>query len=343
MEHSVQSIEALVCLEPGKLRIEPRPSPEPDADRALVRPRRVGICGTDYHIFQGKHPFLRYPRIMGHELAVEVVEAPANSGVGRGEVFAVNPYISCGQCIACRKGKPNCCTQVSVLGVHEDGGLAGLLKVPPGNLIPASGLTVDQCAMVEFLAIGAHAVRRGSVTDADRVLVVGAGPIGLGAALFAHLSGGNVAVLDRDPSRAATAKLITDVTTISAEDDVQKTLEAFTDGEGFDVVFDATGNSGAMEKGFEYVAHGGRYVLISVVKDPITFMDPDFHRKEMTLLGSRNATSEDFERVVAAMRDGKVPVDRFITHRTNLSGAVQDIPRWATDKSGLIKAVVELD
>jgi threonine dehydrogenase-like Zn-dependent dehydrogenase len=118
-------------------------------------------------------------------------------------------------------------------------------------------------------------------------------------------------------------------------------VEASTDAEGFDVVFDATGNSGAMGKGFDYVAHGGRYVLVSVVKDPITFADPDFHRKEMTLLGSRNATSEDFQRVMAAIRDGMVPVDRIITHRASLAGAVANIPRWATDKSGLIKAVVE--
>lgn len=339
----MQSIDALVCPEPGKLQIESRPSPHSDDGRALVRPRRVGICGTDYHIFEGKHPFLNYPRVMGHELAVEVVEAPAGSGLRPGEIFAVNPYISCGSCIACRKGKPNCCVQVSVLGVHEDGGLAGLLRVPPANLVRADGLTVDQCAVVEFLAIGAHAVRRANVTNADRVLIVGAGPIGLGAALFAHLSGGKVAVLDRDPGRLAAATLIVgDVAAIAVDENVAKALDAFTDGEGFDVVFDATGSSGAMEKGFEYVAHGGRYVLVSVVKETITFMDPDFHRKEITLLGSRNATSEDFEQVVAAIRDGKVPVDRIITHRTNLSGAVQEIPRWATDKSGLIKAVVEL-
>jgi 2-desacetyl-2-hydroxyethyl bacteriochlorophyllide A dehydrogenase len=341
--NSVQSIDALVCLEPGKLQIEQRPSPQSDPDHVLVRPRRVGICGTDYHIFEGKHPFLRYPRVMGHELAVEVVDAPADSGLERGELFAVNPYIACGHCIACRNGKPNCCVQISVLGVHEDGGLAGLLKMPPGNLIRAYDLTADQCAMVEFLAIGAHAIRRGNVTSADRVLVVGAGPIGLGVALFAHLCGGKVAVLDRDAGRLSAAKLIGDVTTVTADENVLKTLETFTDGEGFDAVFDATGNPIAMEEGFEYVAHGGRYVLVGVVKGPITFMDPDFHRKELTLLGSRNATSADFERVVAAIHDGKVPLDRLITHRTNLSGAVRDIPRWATDKSGLIKAVVELD
>ena len=177
----------------------------PRAGQVLVRPRRVGICGTDYHIFEGKHPFLQYPRVMGHELAVEVVEAPAGAASRAGEVCVVNPYLSCGACIACRSGKPNCCVRISVLGVHQDGGMAGLLSLPAGNLVRAPGLTPDQCAAVEFLAIGAHAVRRGAVTGRDRVLVVGAGPIGLGVALFARRAGAAVVVL-RPRRRAGRAR-----------------------------------------------------------------------------------------------------------------------------------------
>jgi threonine dehydrogenase-like Zn-dependent dehydrogenase len=174
----------------------------------------VGICGTDYHIFEGKHPFLTYPRVMGHELAVEVIEAPAESGRSAGEVCVVNPYLSCGCCIACLAGKPNCCANISVLGVHQDGGLVGLLSVPAGNLIRAQGLTADECAAVEFLSIGAHAVRRAAVTSRDRVLVVGAGPIGLGVALFARLSGGSVAIFDRDAEQASAAQFIAGVVAI---------------------------------------------------------------------------------------------------------------------------------
>ncbi|MDP3895423.1 MAG: zinc-binding alcohol dehydrogenase family protein [Mesorhizobium sp.] len=336
-------MEALVCVEPGVLRLERRPRPLADPSHIIVRPRRVGICGTDYHIFEGKHPFLQYPRVMGHELAVEVVEAPAGSGVRTGAVYAVNPYLACGNCIACRRGKPNCCVRVSVLGVHQDGGMAGLLAVPPGNLIHAPALSLDQCAMVEFIAIGAHAARRGAVAGQDRVLVVGAGPIGLGVALFAKLAGGDVVVLDRDASRCAVAKSFAGVTALTTEQAGLGGLAELTDGEGFDVVFDATGSPAAMEKGFDHVAHGGRYVLVSVVKESITFMDPDFHRKELTLLGSRNATADDFERVVAAISDGSAPVDRLITHRTTLEGAVRDIPRWVSEKAGLVKAIVEID
>ena len=338
----MQPVDALVCSEPGRLEVVQRPAPGLAAGHALVRPRRVGICGTDYHIFEGKHPFLQYPRIMGHELAVEVVEATAESGLSAGDICVVNPYISCGGCIACLAGKPNCCVRISVLGVHQDGGLTGLLAVPQVNLIRAQGLTVDECASVEFLSIGAHAVRRGAATGRDRVLVVGAGPIGLGVALFAAASGAEVAVLDRSAERAATAEAITGAVAIRAEGDPAEAVGAVTGGTGFDLVFDATGSQAAMEKGFEFVAHGGRYVLVSVIKDSVTFADPDFHRREMTLFGSRNATNEDFHWVMGAIRSGDVPIDRLITHRTSLGKAVDAIPVWATQKTGLIKALIEI-
>lgn len=335
-------MDVLVCAEPGQLSVEQAPAPRAERGEALVRPLRVGLCGTDYHIYEGSHPFLDYPRIMGHELAVEVVEAPLDAPVAPGEVCVVNPYISCGHCIACRKGKPNCCRNIAVLGVHRDGGMAGLLALPAGNLVAAPGLDADACAMVEFLAIGAHAVRRGAITGEDRVLVVGAGPIGLGVALFARLSGAAVAVLDKDPERLESARVIAGATPLGTGMPGENPVASFTGGDGFDVVFDATGNAQAMQAGFGYVAHGGRFVLVSVVRDSITFADPEFHAREMTLLGSRNATGQDFARVIGAITDGAVPVGRLVTHRTTLAGAVDAIPRWAKEKAGLIKAIIEL-
>jgi 2-desacetyl-2-hydroxyethyl bacteriochlorophyllide A dehydrogenase len=334
-------IEALVCAEPGRLAVEQVLVPRAEPGQALVRPLRIGLCGTDYHIFEGTHPFLNYPRIMGHELAVEVLEAPDSSPVAPGETCAVNPYISCGRCIACRKGKPNCCVNISVLGVHRDGGMSGLLALPAENLVAASGLNADACSMVEFLAIGAHAVRRGAVTGHDNVLVLGAGPIGLGVAIFARLSGARVAIVDREPERRIAGQAIAEATPLDIERQPEAPRE-FTGGDGFDVVFDATGRAKSIQSGFGYVGHGGRYVLVSVVREMIAFSDPDFHAREMTLLGSRNATGEDFARVISSMRSGDVPVQRLITHRTTLAGAVTDIPHWAADKSGLVKAVIEL-
>lgn len=337
-------MEALECTEPGILNLVRRPVPVRGADEVLVRPRRMGICGTDFHIYEGKHPFLAYPRIMGHELAVEVVEAPGGSGFARGEMLVVNPYIACGSCVACRRGKPNCCTSISVLGVHQDGGMAGLLTLPAVNLVRAEGLSLDACATVEFLAIGAHAVRRARLDGGERVLVIGAGPIGLGVSLFAAQKGVHLTVMDRDEARLNVAStIVAGISTIVAGDESLAAIHALTDGDGFDVVFDATGNAQSIESGFNFVAHGGSYVLVSVVKGDIRFVDADFHRREMSLLGSRNATDEDFTTVISAIRNGSVNPDALITHRTTLAAAAQDMPRWAADKTGLIKAIVEID
>jgi 2-desacetyl-2-hydroxyethyl bacteriochlorophyllide A dehydrogenase len=339
----MDTMDALVCVKPGDLQLMQRPLPVRAAGEVLVKPVRIGICGTDYHIYEGNQPFLSYPRVMGHELAVEVVEAQPDSGLATGQTCVVNPYLSCGTCIACRQGKPNCCVNIAVLGVHRDGGMTGLLSLPPQNLIAADGLGADECAMVEFLAIGAHAVRRGMVTAGDRALVIGAGPIGLGAGLFASLSGATVTMMDRDARRLDVAStLFPCAPGILAGDEVASAISQSTQGEGFDIVFDATGSRQSIEDAFAYVASGGRYVLVSVVKGQITFTDADFHRKELTLIGSRNATMEDFNCVLAAMAQGHVPAAKWITHRTTLAKAANDLPRWATHKDGLVKAVIEI-
>lgn len=327
----MQKVSALVCSAPGQLAVAEREAPQAGPDQALVRPLRVGICGTDYHIFQGKHPFLEYPRIMGHELAVEIVSVPDGTGFEPGEICTVNPYLSCRHCRTCSMGKPNCCERISVLGVHQDGGMAELLALPAGNLVKTGGLGADGCAAVEFLAIGAHAVRRAKPDPGMSALVVGAGPIGLGVALFARLAGAEVAILDVDARRASDVAAIAGAQCADA-----------SDAGSYDLVFDATGSRKAMEASFDRVGGGGTYVMVGVVKDPIVFSDPDFHRKELTLKGSRNATDEDFRRVIAAIRDGAVGVEEIITHRTTLRGGVHDLARWATDKTGLIKAVIEL-
>jgi len=334
---------ALVCTKPGALSIAQRPEPRRGAEEVLLQIRRVGTCGTDYHIFEGLHPFIDYPRVMGHELSGVVAEAPASSRLRKDQVVTVNPYLACGRCIACRKGKPNCCMAISVLGVHRDGGMCEWLSLPERNLLPAEGLSLDAAAAAEFLAIGAHAIRRSGMGEGAQVLVVGAGPIGLGAAIFARIAGASVTMMDRDPGRIALARTAIGIEDlILAGEDAGEQVAGATAGEGFEFVIDATGNRASMEKGFGFVAHGGSYVLVSVVKDSITFSDPEFHKREMTLLGSRNATDADFNRVIAAIRAVQVPIEKLITHRTTLAGALADLPRWAHEKSGLVKALIDI-
>lgn len=337
-------MKSVACTNPGQLEIRHMARPVRGEAEVRVRIRRIGICGTDFHIFEGKHPFLAYPRVMGHELAAEIIETGPGSGFAIGEHVIINPYLSCGTCRACRTGKPNCCTAIAVLGVHRDGGMCEEISLPERNLVRSEGLSLDACATVEFLAIGAHAVRRGGIGADDRVLVAGAGPIGLGVAIFARLAGAEVSILDLDPARLAEACGIAGgCHPIRAGDDAETEVGRITNGDGFDAVFDATGNLASIQAGFKRVAHGGRYVLVSVVNETVAFSDPEFHKREMSLIGSRNATSQDFRTVIAALKAGKIPLERIITHRTDFEKVTEDLPRWAHDKTGLIKAMITLD
>lgn len=334
-------MDVIVCTRPGDLELERRPAPARGEGEVLVRIRRVGVCGTDMHIFTGNQPYLSYPRVMGHELAGEVAEAPEGSGLAPGDPVYVIPYIACGECVACRKAKPNCCTRIRVLGVHADGGLAELLSVPQAYVKKAEGITLEQAAMVEFLAIGAHAVRRGAVTAEQEVLVVGAGPIGIGVALFSKLKGASVTVLDGRADRLSfCADRIGVDAAVALSDTSAAELERLSGGDFFDVVFDCTGNPKAMKAGFGYVAHGGTYVLVSIVAADISFSDPEFHKREMTLMGSRNATAEDFATVVDAMRAGLVPTDALHTHSASLADLPEAFPGWLDPSAGVIKAIV---
>lgn len=339
----MNEMKSVVCESPGTLRLAPRPLPVAGPGDVLLRVRRIGVCGTDMHIFRGTQPFLSYPRVMGHELAGEVVTAPAGSGLAPGDRAVVMPYLSCGDCVACRKGKTNCCTRIQVLGVHRDGGMAEYLALPAQYVLKADGLSLDDAAMVEFLAIGMHAVRRGAVTAGQRVLVVGAGPIGVAVALFASLEGTHVTVLDAREDRLAFCRDVLRVAhTVTVGEGDRARLQAITDGDFFDTVFDATGNVAAMERGLDFVAHGGAYVLVSIVPERISFADPEFHKRETTLLGSRNATADDFRAVLAAMRAGLVPTRAMNTHRAALDDFVDALPRWMDPASGVIKAIVEV-
>ncbi|MBW3500553.1 zinc-binding alcohol dehydrogenase family protein [Janthinobacterium sp. NKUCC08_JDC] len=336
-------MKSIVCDTPGSLRMEQRPVPVPGEGEVLLRIRRVGICGTDMHIFRGTQPFLSYPRVMGHELSGHIDSVPAGSRLAVGDQVYVMPYLSCGTCVACRQGKTNCCTRIEVLGVHRDGGMTEYLALPERFVFKTEGISLDDAAMIEFLAIGAHAVKRGAVDAGKRVLVVGAGPIGMAVMLFASLKGADVTVLDGRADRLQFCRDALGVTrTVQLGDGDKEQLSDATGGEFFDVVFDATGNIAAMERGLDFVAHGGSYVLVSIVRDRLSFSDPEFHKRETTLLGSRNATVDDFEEVVAAMKAGKVPTALLNTHRTTLDEFTGVLDRWMQPEAGVIKAIVEV-
>ncbi len=337
-------MKTLVCTTPGQLDYRTDSTPEPAPGHALVRIRRVGICGTDLHAFDGSQPYFSYPRVLGHELAGELVSVDGETDCQVGDIVTIIPYFHCGHCIACRAGKTNCCERMQVAGVHIDGGMTEYLSVPAYALLPGNGLSLDELALVEPLAIGAHGIRRAGVQPGEHVLVMGAGPIGLGVMAFAALAGATVTALDLVDSRLAFCRDQLGVAhTVNARDaDALDQIRAITGGDMPTVVIDATGSLRAIEQGFAYLAHGGRYVLVGLQKGTIGVSHPDFHKREATLMSSRNATRADFELVMNALKTGAVDAKAFITHRVGFEEVASSFAGWLDPAAGVIKAMVSL-
>jgi 2-desacetyl-2-hydroxyethyl bacteriochlorophyllide A dehydrogenase len=335
----------IVLDEPGKFSLaEGEVQTRHQPHEALVRVRRVGICGTDLHAFRGEQPFFSYPRILGHELSVEVIAVGDNvAGLRAGDDCAVEPYLNCGNCIACRKGKSNCCESLQVLGVHTDGGLRELLTVPLNKLHKSESLSLDQLALVEPLSIGAHAVARARVEAGESVLVVGAGPIGLAVIQAATLSGGKVFVTDVKEERLRFARQTFALAgSVQTTADLVEQVKEINDGELPTLVFDATGNQQAMNASFQLPANGGRLVFVGLIQGSLTFYDPEAHRRELTLLCSRNATAADFKSVIGLMEKGEIDINPWITHRVGFGeGVIEQFPSWLSPQSKFIKAVIE--
>lgn len=337
-------MRGLVCTKPGLLEYNTLPVPVLTPGHTLLRIRRIGICGTDLHAYEGTQPFFSYPRILGHELAADVVDTDGVSGFKPGDAVTFIPYFSCGYCVACRNGLPNCCVRIQVCGVHVDGGMVDYLSVPSASLVHGEGLGYDALALVEPLAIGAHGVRRAAVKAGEFVLVVGAGPIGLGAMEMARIVGGRVVALDVHKGRLQFCKerLLAEYTLVATDGDVAAQLAAITNGDMPTVVIDATGSLQAIYRGFGYLAHGGRYVLIGLQKGDVSFSHPEFHKREATLMSSRNATRADFEQVIDVLKRELVDATTYITHRVTFGEVKDQFDSWLDPGTGVIKAMVEL-
>ncbi len=338
-------MKTLVCIKPGEFAYEEREKPELQKGEAIIKIKRIGICGTDLHAFEGTQPFFEYPRILGHELAGELVAVDGAEGFEIGERVSFIPYFYCGECIACRSGLQNCCASIKVCGVHVNGGFAEYLSVPSYSLLHGEGLSFDELSLVEPLAIGAHGVRRANVKEGEFVLVVGAGPIGLGIAEFARIAGGHVIMMDVNEQRLnfCKEKLGVQHTVNPLTDDVLQKLKKITNGDMPTVVIDATGNLKAINNAFAYMAHGARYVLVGLQKGDISFNHPEFHKREATVMSSRNATREDFEHVIASMKRGLVKPTTYITHRVQFNEVKDQFASWLKPETGVIKATVELN
>lgn len=338
-------MKALQLEEPKKFRQIDIPEPQrPQADEAVVRVHRVGICGTDVSGYLGKMPFFSYPRIPGHELGVEVVAVGSDvSNVKPGDRCSVEPYINDPNSYASRKGRPNCCEKLEVLGVHRDGGMRPLFTLPARKLHTSKALSFEQLALVETLAIGCHAVARAQVTSDDTVLIIGAGPIGLAVLEFVRLTGARILMLDMNEQRLEFCRNVMKVNeTVLASDRIDADLRGRIDGRLPDVVFDATGSNVSMSKSFGLIAPGGRVVFVGITTEEVAFRHPVFHRPEGTLLCSRNALPADFDAIIGLIESGKIDTRPWITHRVPFDGLIDTFPSIIRPETGVVKAIVEV-
>ena len=336
-------MRTLVCSTPGAFTYAEKDIPVNREGYTLLQIKRVGICGTDLHAYEGTQPFFTYPRILGHELAAHII-ATDDPAFTKGEAVTIIPYFNCGNCIACRSGKPNCCKELNVCGVHIDGGMVDYFLVPNEALVHGDGLGYDALALVEPLAIGAHGIRRAGIAQGETVLVVGAGPIGLGILEFARIAGANTIAMDVQDNRLLFCKERLNIahTINPLKENANDRLMEITHGDMPTVVIDATGNLSAINQSFRYLAHGGRYVLVGLQKGEISVAHPEFHKREATLLSSRNATREDFEQVISCMKAGLVDPTHYITHRVNFEQVKDAFADWLAPSGNVIKAMVTL-
>jgi 2-desacetyl-2-hydroxyethyl bacteriochlorophyllide A dehydrogenase len=341
-------MQALVLEEPGRFRYVDVPEPPPPAlGEAVVRVEAVGICGTDYGGYRGTMPYFSYPRIPGHELSVEVVAVGEGvTQVAVGDRCCVEPYLNCQACHSCRHGLTNCCEHNQTLGVHCDGGLQPLYTLPARKLHRSPRLEPAENALVETLAIGCHAINRGGPTDQETVLVIGAGPIGLSAVEFARLAGSRVILMDMAESRLAFARErlgVHDTLLATGTPADEPAVHSLTDGCMAEVVIDATGSHQSMSTALTLCSYGGRLVYVGITQQNLSFSHATvMHRRELSILASRNALPGDFTRIIALIEQKKLDTRPWITHRVPFAEIAEVFPKLLEPGSGVLKAVVEM-
>lgn len=343
---NADTIRAIRFEAPYQARAVTVPAPaEPAAGDALVRTHSVGVCGTDVSAYHGTFPFFDFPRIPGHELGVEVLSVGDGvTAVAPGDTCSVEPYLNCGGCYACSKGRTNCCERLSVIGVMQDGGLCDRFTIPAGKLHRADGLTFDQLALVETLTIGCHAAARAAPGSEDRVLVIGLGPIGLAALEFVRLRTRHVTVMDRLPARVEFCRdtYAPAGAVVAGDGKEPERLGELSDGRLFDIVIDATGNPQSMAAALTYAAQGGTVVFLGLTRQEISFPQPEMHRRELTLLASRNGLPGDFRQVIDAIASGTIDTGPWITHRIAFDEVEQRFDALTRPEAGVLKAVIDL-
>ncbi len=335
----------ILIPEPGKVVIEDAPMPKPGPGEALLEVKYGGICGTDLSIYRGMFAYGSYPRVPGHELAVEVLEAGANDfGVKKGLLATVNPYFNCGKCYPCRIGRQNCCVGNQTMGAQKDGGFAKYIAMPMDRIYSARGLGPRETALVEPFCISYHGVKRAGIRPGEKVLVIGAGTIGTLAMLAARHFGGLVHVTDVAPAKLELSKKLGAAGTFvnTGAKAFREWTDQVTNGDGFPVTIEAVGTPGTFADALEMVASAGRMVLIGVSKKNLDdFMFTIIQKKELAIVGSRNAVKQDFAEVIDMMLASKLSADAVVTNAYRFDDAAAAFADFDKRAGEMLKVLIE--
>lgn len=337
-------MKAVQIVSPEKVQILDVEKPALQPDEVLLKIEYVGFCGSDLNTFLGKNPMVKMPVVPGHEVGA-VIEAkgeqvPDNLFVG--QVVTVNPYTNCGKCASCRNRRYNACQHNETLGVQRNGAMCEYIALPWQKVIPADGMSTRDCALIEPMSVGFHAVSNACVVDNDIVMVIGCGMVGLGAVVRAALRGATVVAVDLDDEKLALAKevgakYVINSKTTNVHDEVMRISQGF----GADVVIEAVGNPMTYNMAIDEVSFTGRVVYIGYAKSEVSFQTKLFVQKELTIRGSRNALPEDFRAVINYLNQNNFPYSKFISKIVKPEEAETALNEWAAQPQKVFRILVE--
>ena len=337
-------MKALQIIEAGNIKVTDINKPTPAAGEILLRVRYVGFCGSDLNTFLGKNPMVKMPVVPGHEIcaSIEQICQGVPAGFQLGMRVTVNPYTNCGTCASCRNGRVTACEFNQTLGVQRNGSMQEYIALPWQKIIPAADLSQKECALIEPMSVGFHAVSRAQVTDIDTVAVIGCGMIGLGAIVRASLRGARVIALDIDDEKLSLAKRLGAKEGINSKsENVIERVKALTDGLMADVVIEAVGSPITYTTAIDIVGFTGRVVCIGYAKSEVSFQTKYFVQKELDIRGSRNAMPEDFRAVIQYLQNGTCPKDELISAEITPEEAEETLKQWDENPGKVFRILVE--
>lgn len=337
-------MKTVLIEEPFKIAVTDTQMPVPGEGEALLKVLYCGVCGADVASYTGNQPFTTYPRIPGHEFSAEIVSIPDNDrGLKPGDIVTANPYFNCKTCYSCKRGFVNCCTDNQTMGVQRDGSFREYIVMPVERIYEGKGLSAKELALVEPFTISYHALHRAPVKPGDKVLVVGAGPIGLFALLAAKAQGAEVYVADVLDGRLEKALHFgADGVINSGKNNIADEAMKITDGNGFDVCVEACGLSVTFLACIDCAAFAANIILIGNGKKETTFLHSILLKKELNVFGSRNSYASDFKAVIDLLADGKVNVMDMVSAVYPIDKAADAFKALAENDGSLAKVLIQI-